>query len=162
MTTGARHTAGTATDVTASQGPIRRWRRGASSSSDSSLRRSADPRLAMAANPGYSSHAPFGDRDQAARQRRAFVRFRGSPLVAAQLHGQPQPRRGHEIERLPPSQRANGGGDHQPGRVAADDVRRFVREERAELVVRQLAQRADRHADFTRERDRHAQRAAAR
>ena len=56
----------------------------------------------------------------------------------------------------------NGGGDYQPGRVAADDVRRFMREERAELVVRQLAQRADRHADFTRERDRHAQRAAAR
>ena len=88
--------------------------------------------------------------------------LRGSPLVAAQLHGQPQPGRGHEIERLPPSQRANGGGDHQPDRVAADDVCRFMREERAELVVRKLAQRADRHADFARERDRHAQRAAAR
>ena len=112
--------------------------------------------------PGILLHAPFGDRHQAARQRRAFVRLRGSPLVAAQLHGQPQARRGHEIKGLPPSQRAHGGGDCQPGRVAADDVRRFVREERAELVVRQLAQRADRHADFTRERDRHAQRAAAR
>jgi hypothetical protein len=41
-------------------------------------------------------------------------------------------------------------------------VRRFVREKRAELVVRQLAQRAHRHADFMRERDRDAQRAAAR
>ena len=108
------------------------------------------------------ANVPFGDRNQAARERCAFVRFRGSPLVAAQLHGQPQPSRGHEIERLPPSQRANGGGDHQPDRVAADDVCRFMREKRTKLVVRKLAQRTDRHADFARERDRYAQRTAAR
>jgi hypothetical protein len=38
----------------------------------------------------------------------------------------------------------------------------FVREKHTELALRDLAQRADRHADFARERDRHAQRAAAR
>ena len=45
---------------------------------------------------------------------------------------------------------------------AADDVCRFMREKRTELVVRELTQRADRQADFAREPDRHPQRTAAR
>ena len=37
------------------------------------------------------------------------------------------------------SERANRGGNHQPASVAAKDVRRFVRQERVELVVRKFA-----------------------
>ena len=95
---------------------------------------------------GTATHSPTLTRQSGAPSDRA----RRGPVVAAEFHRLPEPGHGQPRQRLPPGRCLHDGGGEEPRAVAPQQVRGLVREKRALLGRREIAKRADRHADLAR------------